>query len=54
VNGELDKMEKEADKAGGGISRMEKASKLATGALIGMGAAFAGFAAIGIKEAMEN
>jgi hypothetical protein len=53
VNGELDKMEKEADKAGGGISRMEKTSKLATGALIGMGAAFAGFAAIGIKEAME-
>jgi len=53
VNGELDKMEKQADKAGNEISKMEKASKLATGALIGMGVAFAGFAAIGIKEAME-
>lgn len=53
VNGELEKMEKNADTAGGGISRMEKASKLATGALIGMGTAFAGFAAIGIKEALQ-
>lgn len=53
VNGELEKLEKNAGQAGGGISKMEKASKLATGALLGMGAAFAGFAAIGIKEAME-
>jgi hypothetical protein len=53
VNGELEKMEKEADKAGGGINRMEQASKVATGVLIGLGTAFAGFAAIGIKEAME-
>lgn len=53
VNGELEKMEKSADKAGGGISKLERTSKLATGALIGMGAAFAGFAAIGIKEAMD-
>lgn len=53
VNGELDKMEKNASQAGGGISKIEKASKLATGALIGMGAAFAGFAAIGIKEAVN-
>jgi DNA anti-recombination protein RmuC len=53
VNGELDKMEKNAEKAGGGVAKMEKASKLATGALIGMGTAFAGFAAIGIKEALE-
>jgi len=53
VNQELGKMEKEADKAGAGISGMEKSSKIATGVLLGLGAAFAGFAAIGIKEAME-
>lgn len=53
VNNELEKMEKQADKAGGGINRMEQASKVATGVLIGLGTAFAGFAAIGIKEAMQ-
>lgn len=53
VNNELEKMEKEADKAGGGINRMEQASKIATGVLIGLGTAFAGFAAVGIKEAMQ-
>jgi DNA-directed RNA polymerase subunit F len=54
VEGELDKMGKQADGAGGKISKMDKASKLATGALIGMGTAFAGFAAIGIKGVIED
>jgi DNA-directed RNA polymerase subunit F len=54
VEGELDKMGKQADGAGGKISNMDKASKLATGALIGMGTAFAGFAAIGIKGVIED
>lgn len=53
VNKELEKMEGTGGKASAGIGKMEKASKLAQGALLGLGAAFAGFAAIGIKEAME-
>jgi len=53
VNKELEKMEGAGGKASAGIGNMEKASKLATGALLGLGAAFAGFAAIGVKEAME-
>lgn len=53
VNKELDKMDGTTGKASAGIDRMQKASKLATGALLGMGTAFAGFAAIGIKEALE-
>lgn len=53
VNKELDKMDSTSGKASAGIDGMQKASKLATGALIGMGTAFAGFAAIGIKEALE-
>lgn len=53
VNKELDKMDGTTGKASAGIDRMQKASKLATGALFAMGTAFAGFAAIGIKEALE-
>lgn len=53
VNKELEKMEGAGGKASAGIGSMEKASKLATGALLGLGAAFAGFAALGIKEATD-
>jgi hypothetical protein len=53
VDGELDKMGKKAEDAGGKISSIDKASKLATGAVLAMGAAFVGFAAFGIKEANE-
>lgn len=53
VNKELEKMEGAGGKASAGIGGMEKASKLATGALLGLGAAFAGFAALGIKEATD-
>jgi hypothetical protein len=53
VDGELDKMGKKADDAGGKISGIDKASKLASGAVLAMGAAFVGFAAFGIKEANE-
>jgi hypothetical protein len=53
VNNELEKMEGAGGKASAGIGNMEKASKLATGALLGLGAAFAGFAALGIKEATD-
>lgn len=53
VDGELDKMGKQAESAGGKISGIDKASKIATGAVLAMGAAFVGFAAFGIKEANE-
>ena len=53
VDGELDKMGKKADDAGGKISSIDKASKIATAGLLAMGAAFVGFAAFGIKEANE-
>ena len=53
VNKELDKMGKDADTAGGKISGLDKASKVATAGLLAMGAAFVGFAAFGIKEANE-
>ena len=53
VNKELDKRGKEADTAGGKISGLDKASKVATAGLLAMGAAFVGFAAFGIKEANE-
>ena len=53
VNKELDKMGKNADEAGGKISGIDKASKYATAGLLAVGAAFAGFAAFGIKEAIE-
>jgi len=54
VNGELEKMEGKAAKAGGGVSALDKSSRMATAALLGMGAAFAGFAVLGIKEANES
>jgi hypothetical protein len=54
VNGELEKMEGKAAKAGGGISGLDKASRVATAGLFAMGAAFAGFAALGIKEANDS
>jgi hypothetical protein len=53
VDGELDKMGKSADSAGGKISSIDKASKIATAGVLAMGAAFVGFAAFGIKEANE-
>jgi DNA-directed RNA polymerase subunit F len=53
VDGELDKMGKKADGAGGKISGLDKASKIATAGILAMGAAFVGFAAFGIKEANE-
>lgn len=53
VNNELGKMEDQAEKAGGKIGGIDKASRVASAGLLAMGAAFAGFAAIGIKEAME-
>ena len=53
VDGELDKMGKQADSAGGKISGIDKASKIATAGILAMGAAFVGFAAFGIKEANE-
>jgi hypothetical protein len=54
VNNELEKMEGQAAKAGDSVDKMQKVSRIATAALIGMGTAFAGFAAIGIKEAQET
>ena len=53
VNNELEKMEGQSLKAGGSIGGIDKASRVATAGLLAMGAAFAGFAALGIKEAME-
>jgi len=54
VNNELEKMDGQAAKAGASVDKMQKVSRIATAALIGMGTAFAGFAAIGIKEAQET
>jgi hypothetical protein len=53
VNKELDKMGDNADQAGGKVSRLEGASKVATAGVLALGAAFVGFAAYGIKEAVE-
>jgi hypothetical protein len=53
VNNELGKMEDQSIKAGGSIGGIDKASRVATAGLLAMGAAFAGFAALGIKEAMD-
>jgi len=53
VNNELGKMEDQSMKAGGSIGGIDKASRVATAGLLAMGAAFAGFAALGIKEAMD-
>ena len=53
VNNELGKMEDQSMKAGGSIGKIDKASRVATAGLLAMGAAFAGFAALGVKEAME-
>ena len=54
VNNELGKMEDQSQKAGGSIGGMDKASRVATAGLLAMGAAFAGFAAFGIKEANDS
>lgn len=53
VNGELEKMEDKANKAGASVSKIDSASRVAVAGLLAAGAAFAGFAAIGIKEAMD-
>jgi hypothetical protein len=52
VNDELGKLEDQSLKAGGAIGGIDKASRVATAGLLAMGAAFAGFAALGVKEAM--
>lgn len=54
VNNELEKMEDQSQKAGGSISTIDKASRVATAGLMAMGAAFVGFAAFGIKEANDS
>jgi hypothetical protein len=54
VNNELSKMEDQSQKAGGSISGIDKASRVATAGLLAMGAAFVGFAAFGIKEANDS
>ena len=54
VNKELEKMEKASTDAGGSVSGIDKASRTATAGLMAMGAAFVGFAAIGIKEANDS
>jgi hypothetical protein len=54
VNNELEKMEKKSEDAGGSVSKLDGASRMATAGLLAMGAAFVGFAAFGIKEANES
>lgn len=54
VNKELEKMEDASTKAGGSVSGIDKASRAATAGVLAMGAAFVGFAAIGIKEANDS
>jgi len=53
VNGELEKMDKKAEKAGASVSKIDGASRVAVAGLLAAGAAFAGFGAIGVKEAMD-
>jgi hypothetical protein len=53
VNAELDKMQKNALKAGGSIDVMTKASKFAGVALLGLGGAFGVMAVAGIKAALS-
>jgi hypothetical protein len=53
VNGELDKMEAKALKAGGSLGVMEKASKYSGVALMGLAGAFGVMAAAGIKAALN-
>lgn len=54
INGELNKMEKNADVAGASMLRMEKALKITKLALLATASAFGVFAAAGIKAAMEQ
>lgn len=54
VNKELEKMEGASKNAGGAVSGIDNASRKATAGLMAMGAAFVGFAAIGIKEANDS
>jgi hypothetical protein len=54
VNNELEKMDKKSQDAGGSVSKLDGASRIATAGLLAMGAAFVGFAAVGIKEANES
>jgi hypothetical protein len=54
VNGELEKLEDKADKAGASVSKINTASRFATAGLLAAGAAFAGFAAIGVKGVIED
>lgn len=53
VNDELAKIEGNADKAGKGVDHMAKASRIASAALMAAGTAVAGFAAYGVKAALE-
>jgi len=54
VNNELEKMDKKSQDAGGSVSKLDGASRVATAGLLAMGAAFVGFAAVGIKEANDS
>jgi hypothetical protein len=54
VNKELEKMEGASKDAGGSVAGIDKASRMATAGLLAMGAAFVGFAAIGIKGVIED
>ena len=50
VNGEMDKMEAKGALASGALGKVERASKLAGTALLGLGGAFGVFAAASIKQ----
>jgi hypothetical protein len=54
VNNELEKMDKKSQDAGGSVSKLDGASRVATAGLLAMGAAFVGFAAVGIKGVIED
>jgi len=53
VNKELDKMEAKGKLAGGSLGGLQKASKLAGTALLGLGGTFAVFAAASVKETLK-
>jgi len=53
VNGELGKMEKNAIKAGGSISVLEKSSKYAGAAIVGLAGAFSVMAVASVKQLMS-
>lgn len=54
VNAELDKMEQKSLKAGGSISNLDRTSRLASAAVMGLGVAAAGMAFEGVKAALAS